>query len=300
MIHRITITTLALLLSAATMAQEADSTSNPGTAPTGIGTATGGREAFLEEKVKALEAALEQSRKREESTARLLEETEDRLSNALANPQTSTATETAVPASTPETREPSPRQEERKERKSEIHTLSGPKHHHSGGFGAVTFKASEYLDDPLVMMGLRGGWIINRSFAIGIEGHGIIPTTNIPNIIPNEQVVLLGGYGGFFVEPIFLSNQVIHVTLPISAGAGWLGYEQSFETINRLPFNQLIDEDVFWYVEPGANVEINIAKSFRLNLGVSRRLFQDLDLTGAQEDDFSRLNYFFGMKFGSF
>lgn len=302
MIYRITITILTVLLSTnLLLAQEADTLATQRPEAATESGSVGARAAFLEEKVKALESALEESRLREQSTARLLADTEDRLQEVLeqqaaTDPQERTEALPTPPAE-PAAKE---RRTERSTRKGEIHTMTGRNRHHSGGFGAVTFKATEYMSDPLIMMGLRGGWIINRSFAIGIEGHGIIPTTNIPDILPSEQVVLLGGYGGLFVEPVFLSNQVLHVTFPVSAGAGWLGYEESFESVNRLPFDQLVDEDVFWYVEPGASIEVNVSRSFRLNFGMSRRFIQDIDLVGTPEDAFSRNNYFFGMKFGSF
>ena len=102
------------------------------------------------------------------------------------------------------------------------------------------------------------------------------------------------------LEPIFFSNQVIHVTFPVSAGAGWLGYYEddnsNFATID----GDRVAEDVFWYVEPGVSLEINIARNFRLAGGVSKRFTEDLELLDTRNEDFNTLSYFITLKIGSF
>ena len=187
------------------------------------------------------------------------------------------------------------------DRQSDIKTLTGSGHH-SGAFGAVMFKASEFKDKTFAMMGLRGGWIINRSVAIGIEAQGIIPSAKFENINPDpdEKAILLGGYGGLFIEPVLFSNNVIHITFPIASGAGWLGYHEDWEDDSIRRNNELIDDDVFWYVEPGVGMEINVTRHFRMNFGVTKRFTQDLELVDTKNKDFNNLNYFLTLKIGKF
>ena len=187
------------------------------------------------------------------------------------------------------------------DRQSDIKTLTGSGHH-SGAFGAVMFKASEFKDRTFAMMGLRGGWIINRSVAIGIEAQGIIPSAKFENIDPDpdEKAILLGGYGGLFIEPVLFSNNVIHITFPIASGAGWLGYHEDWEDDSIRRNNELIDDDVFWYVEPGVGMEINVTRHFRMNFGVTKRFTQDLELIDTKNKDFNNLNYFLTLKIGKF
>lgn len=187
------------------------------------------------------------------------------------------------------------------DRQSDIKTLTGSGHH-SGAFGSVMFKASEFKDKTFAMMGLRGGWIINRSVAIGIEAQGIIPSAKFENINPDpdEKAILLGGYGGLFIEPVLFSNNVIHITFPIASGAGWLGYHEDWEDDRIRRNNELIDDDVFWYVEPGVGIEINVTRHFRMNFGVTKRFTQDLELVDTKNKDFNNLNYFLTLKIGKF
>jgi hypothetical protein len=179
-----------------------------------------------------------------------------------------------------------------------IKTLSGQAGH-NGGFGALSFRASDFRGETVVLGGFRGGWIVNRTLAIGIEGHGIIPSAKFNDILPDEQAVLLGGYGGMFMEFILFSNEVIHFTFPLSGGAGWMGYHRDWHADSD-PMEQLIEEDVFWYLEPGAGVEINISKNFRLATGFSKRFVQDLEMTNTKSSDFGKLNYYITFKIGKF
>jgi hypothetical protein len=185
-----------------------------------------------------------------------------------------------------------------------IKTLSRSSNHR-GGFGALSFRTTEFRDEAVIMAGVRGGWIISRALAMGFEGHGIIPTLKIDDIkAPSgKSVIPLGGYGGFFLEPIFFSNEVIHITVPISAGAGWIGYQEDWENTligSSMKSSRLIDEDVFWYIEPGVALELNVARNFRMNLGVSKRMTEDLKLVNTDATSFDTWSMFLGLKIGSF
>ena len=185
--------------------------------------------------------------------------------------------------------------------RNQVKTLSGSMSH-SGGFGAISFKATDFRDETMVMAGIRGGWIINRTLALGAEGFGIIPTAKYgdhPGI--TEEVTLLGGYGGLFLELIFFSNEVVHVTFPLGGGAGWLGYDLSgSDPLDLTDGDGLLDEDVFWYIEPGANAEVNVARNFRLAFGISKRFTQDLELEGTGSRALENLNYYLTLKIGRF
>lgn len=189
---------------------------------------------------------------------------------------------------------------EAQRRRDDIRTLSGNMSH-SGGFGALSIRSTSFRNQPMVLAGLRGGWIINRTLAIGLEGHGIIPTAKYDDLDPTRDVVALGGYGGMFLELIFFSNEVVHVTFPVSGGAGWMGYHIDFDEDNLpTPENGLLDEDVFWYIEPGAGIEINLSRSFRLATGVSKRFTQDFELMDTRQVAFNKMNFYVTLKVGGF
>ena len=184
----------------------------------------------------------------------------------------------------------------------DIKTIGGGDNH-IGAFIGFDFKTSSFLDDQIIMSGMRLGIISNRSFAIGVEGYGVIPTTQFDQIDPLQNVVLTGGYGGLFVEPILFSNQALHFSFPVSGGAGWLEYLDSSDLWDYnydYDGHQPVDQDVFLYVEPRAQVELNVSKNFRLDFGVGKRFVSALDLQNTRTNAFSKMNYYFGLKLGRF
>ncbi|MEM8896262.1 MAG: hypothetical protein AAGC88_16910, partial [Bacteroidota bacterium] len=64
------------------------------------------------------------------------------------------------------TSKPKKYKDKNKNNRDDIKTIAGGSHH-SGGFGALSFRSTSFRDETMVLAGLRGGWIINRSLAIG-------------------------------------------------------------------------------------------------------------------------------------
>jgi hypothetical protein len=182
-----------------------------------------------------------------------------------------------------------------------METLSGD-NAHSGGYGALFFKGSSFRNTSILMMGIRGAWVINRSFGLGIDLNGLLPISKYDDVDPigTSDAILLGGYGGLLLEPVVWSKKLVHVTFPISMGAGWLGYVEDWEDEYYYGGGDLLDDDVFWYIEPGINAEVNVTNYFRIDVGISKRFTQDLSLYNTPSDAFDKLNYSLTLKFGGF
>jgi len=182
-----------------------------------------------------------------------------------------------------------------------METLSGD-NAHSGGYGALFFKGSSFKNTSILMMGIRGAWVVNRSFGLGIDLNGLLPISKYDDVDPSgfSDAILLGGYGGLFLEPVVWSKKLVHVTFPISMGAGWLGYVEDWEDEYYYGGGDLLDDDVFWYIEPGINAEVNVTNYFRIDIGISKRFTQDLSLYNTPSDAFDKLNYSLTLKFGGF
>ena len=98
---------------------------------------------------------------------------------------------------------------------------------------------------------------------------------------------------------------MVHVTFPIAGGAGWLGYHEDWDSDrlnnpNLENHGGLVDQDVFWYVEPGAAIEMNISRSFRMAIGLSRRFTEDFELINTRGSEFENMNFFLTLKLGKF
>ncbi len=81
-------------------------------------------------------------------------------------------------------------------------------------------------------------------------------------------------------------------------GTGWAGYVEDW--VDNSNNGDLIDEQLFWVFEPGANAEANLTKRLRLTFGASYRMTKELDLLNASKKEFNGLSYNFSLKFGIF
>lgn len=150
--------------------------------------------------------------------------------------------------------------------------LSGEVDH--GGFGGPVVKMTRINGADALLVGARGGWIINHTFVIGLGGYGlvtdIVPKT--PGLFGTDRLLL--GYGGLELEFIMASDEVVHVTFPVLIGAGAVGYRSAiFDDDWGLNLHLSFDQryDTFFVIEPAVNVELNVASFFRIAAGVSYR-----------------------------
>ena len=177
----------------------------------------------------------------------------------------------------------------------EIETLSQVRH--NGFYVGLHFKASPIENEIAPMIGGKVAWTINRIVALGMEGNALLPTVILANLVPPDRIRPLMGYGGFFVEPIFFSNKLIHLTTPVSFGSGWAGYIYDWNGSRNA---DLLEQQIFWYVEPAANLELNLSRNMRLYLGASYRFTQDIKIFESNYQHFRGMNYQIGLKIGRF
>jgi hypothetical protein len=148
--------------------------------------------------------------------------------------------------------------------------LSGEVHH--GGFGGPVVKLTRVNGEDALLVGGRGGWIINHTFVIGGGGYGLV--TDVKPKTPgflNENRMMVG-YGGLELEFIAASDKLVHLSFPLLIGAGAVGYMYGhFGDDMNLDFNLDRKVDTFFVIEPGANLELNVVSFFRITAGLSYR-----------------------------
>lgn len=179
-----------------------------------------------------------------------------------------------------------------------------------GGWGAPTIHYTRIMDQDALLVGGRGGWLIDHRVTIGFAGHGL--TTPVYNeaydsfLVENGQLIqrksiLNMGYGGLLIEPIIGYKSPVHISLPIIIGAGGIGY-QSFTSLptNFNPLTYRDDSQAFFVVEPGIELEMNLIPLVRLGLGASYRYTSDINLPEIPEDALHGFNAGVSVKIGKF
>lgn len=177
--------------------------------------------------------------------------------------------------------------------------------YHSGAYFAINFKGHNYFGEDVMFLGAKMAGVINRSLAIGLEINSMLPSVEVDDIelkyLPEGGSMRpIIGYGGLIIEPILMSNQPVHITFPILLGAGWVGYLRDWNEELQEGEKDLLDDAVFFVVEPGVNVEFNLTRHTRLGLGVSYRSADNFELENTSKKAFNGINYNMMLKFGRF
>ena len=154
----------------------------------------------------------------------------------------------------------------------------------SGGYGGPVVKFMSLGGDLGVIVGGRGGWIINHTFVIGGGFYGLSSDIKIDgNRLQME-------YGGFEFEYIWQSDRVLHFTIHTSIGGGRV------EMIDPV-----YNSDRFFYIEPTINGEVNLLKWFRINAGIGYFWVDNIQgMPGLSSNDIRGITGTIVFKFGWF
>jgi len=173
------------------------------------------------------------------------------------------------------------------------------------GFGNLDFRLSNILDKQALVMGAYGGLIINRKIMLGLAGYGIASKIGFVGIIPNtatsQKLNMYGGYGGIVLGMMIASKEVIHLSFPIILAIGNIDISDD-DYLNLLGSDKsyTLESSKFFVIEPTAQLELNISKSFRIGLGGGYRLVRALELENVTDADMSNFTGVLSFKFGGF
>lgn len=164
----------------------------------------------------------------------------------------------------------------------------------SGGFGGVVAKITVLNDRMCVMTGAWGAWLINHQLALGGGWYNLVSAQTLPDSINMDME-----YSGFTAEYIFMPSSLIHYSAQVTIGGGSLDFSRV--RVGSVGNNGIVD-DVFFIVEPGVNVEMNVASFMRFQIGASYRFVSGIDNNsfGVTNADISGPALNFMVRFGKF
>lgn len=173
----------------------------------------------------------------------------------------------------------------------------------SGGFGGPVVQISQFKGVSALVVGGRGGWIINHSFILGGGGYGL--TTNVKADVQSDgrDLYLNVNYGGLLLEYVFESDKLLHFSMHALLGGGGVNYtthRMGDEYHNWENDSEPIDLDAIFVAEPGIALNLNVTKFFRIGAGVSYRYVSGVALEGLTNDDLNGFGANLYFNFGSF
>jgi hypothetical protein len=174
-----------------------------------------------------------------------------------------------------------------------------------GGYGALTVGWTQIDGQSVWTLGGKGGWLIDHHVTLGLAGLGFMNESYIDGYWPDgfqEGYYLMGGYGGFYVEPIIAPFSPIHVSFPILIGGGGLTLNKSsWHDYNwEYDYYEPFDWDSYFVFEPGVEIEMNVVKFLRISLGASYRLTSNLHMQYVPDDMMNGFSTNLSFKFGKF
>lgn len=170
-----------------------------------------------------------------------------------------------------------------------------------GPDGAYT----QFKGRDVFLVGMSMGMILDHFFSVGLSGYAIVNSGKLwyDNIdeVTKQGAYLYGGYGGLKFEFRVLPSSPVHVNFPILVGAGGLVYSNWKLNNHNYNYNsESLDWDVFFVVEPGVMMELNLVKFMRLDLGISYRYAPNVQLMNTSPGLINNFNANIGLRFGKF
>jgi hypothetical protein len=179
-------------------------------------------------------------------------------------------------------------------------TLVGGQDIEHGGYGALVVKSSKINNEFALLMGVRGGWIINHTFSLGLAGYGLVNNVHALVQGPVGERFVNVGYGGLDLEFILDSDRLVHISFHSLIGAGGLGFRRAWdEDWNEGPFAAQ-HYNAFFIAEPAVNVDLNVTSWFRLSAGMSFRLISGVESSASSNHNLKGPSGMLTLRFGSF
>lgn len=172
-----------------------------------------------------------------------------------------------------------------------------------GFYGGFSLGYTQIDGKDALISGGRGAMIINHSLALGFAGYGFVnglEDFDTPNV-NSPEYSLAGGYGGLLIEPIAGGLRPVHFSFPVIVGIGGVALVENYGwDYWDYHYPEDTEYDIFFVIEPGVELEFNVARFFRTAAGVSYRFTSDVELTDMDRDVLKGLNFKLAFKFGKF
>ena len=166
----------------------------------------------------------------------------------------------------------------------------------SGAFGAPVFKYTRLVAQPALVVGGKGGWIINQKFVLGAGYYALTSNvnSNFTDPVSNKNLMLDFNYGGLEFEYLLLYESRYNVTIGMLLAGGGLNFHLQDMTKKFSNRNLLV-----W--EPQLNFEAELFRWLHADAGISYRIISAYtELYNITADDLQGINILLTFKFGGY
>lgn len=163
----------------------------------------------------------------------------------------------------------------------------------SGGFGGPVLKITPVNGKTGVLVGGRGGWVINHTFILGGGGYALVTDIAADTPGPSGEPFIAFAYGGVELEYVHQWDRLMHLSFGLLTGGGGVGFRHSNGSTSG-------ESKSFFTMEPWVNGTVNVTDFFQISAGVSYRWVTGGDSPAATDSDLSGVAGVLLLRFGSF
>lgn len=167
----------------------------------------------------------------------------------------------------------------------------------SGGYGGPEVRLTSLDGDTEVLVGGRGGWVVNHRFVLGGGGYGLATTHYLDVPEGARRLRLEGGYGGLLLEYFVRPQDLVHVSVGTIIGAGGVAV---LEGSRHDHTQDSLDETAFFVAEPMVGITLNLTTFAQIGLEASYRFVSGSSLDAVSDADLSGPAGGLLLRFGSF
>ncbi|HBZ67193.1 MAG TPA: hypothetical protein DEO70_10160 [Bacteroidales bacterium] len=180
--------------------------------------------------------------------------------------------------------------------------LSGDRPLSISGFGAPIVEFSSIEGDFAVSTGGGGAVLFNQNFFIGAYGMGSVSLNSGDVILQVRGADLsietysnlrrMFAHGGLWIGYVHNSNKAIHLAVSAKIGGGAAGYYDSYYR----EWHHNLGWDAVFVFTPQVEVEFNMTRWFKINVGAGYRLVSGVnetytDVRGNEQPFFSNSDF---------
>jgi hypothetical protein len=168
----------------------------------------------------------------------------------------------------------------------------------SGGYGAPMVSYTRFAGSDAVLVGGRGGWVINHRLVIGGGGYGVAnrvePPAGATSYGADHQINF--GYGGVWLEYLIAPMEVVHGSIGTLIGGGGINYHRYRGSGMRGDS----ESDEVFVLDPAVGVEVNVTTFLRFAVQAGYRIVRGVTLVALDNSDASGFTAGAVLKFGKF
>jgi hypothetical protein len=185
---------------------------------------------------------------------------------------------------------------------SQENTLINTKISSTGVFGGPIVKYTNIDQNGSVLLGVRGGYIINHSLIVGIGMYGLVSDV-MPAVEKIDERISFDDklrlmYGGIEMGYVFEPLDLLHFSLNTLFGVGNVSYNNTTES-DAIGGGHHTGES-FFVIEPNAGLELNLTNFMRLETVISYRISTGLKYPYLSNNNISGVGGMLTLKFGQF